>query len=322
MKHAAKLAFTLFLAGFSLFAQTKSAAKSALDKPTLEAYLRYSELWIPQVTVKIDDPKPSNVVKDYYDVWVHLSYNGQMKDEMYYVSKDGANVLRGTAFDITKSPFAGDIDRLKEDQQPSFGAGDKAEVNLVVFGDFQCPVCQKEETELRKNLPGAFGEKVRVYFNDFPLTSIHPWAMKGSLYGRCMYHEGQNTFWDYHDWVYATQDQLTLENLDEKVAEWAKSKNLNSDKLKACSEDKATATEVDRTIAMGRSLQVNATPTLYINGRKLEGALEWPVLTQLLQIEIDHQAQAAKEVASAKPAAKPEDDSCCTVTIPTLSGKK
>jgi hypothetical protein len=46
------------------------------------------------------------------------------------------------------------------------------------------------------------------------------------------------------------------------------------------------------------------------------------VLTQLLQIEIDHQAQAAKEMASAKPAAKPEDDSCCTVMIPTLSGKK
>jgi protein-disulfide isomerase len=319
MKHPAKLAIPLLLAGFSLFAQAQSAAKSALDKPTLEAYLRYSELWIPQVTVKIDDAKPSNVVKDYFDVWVHLSYNGQMKDELYYVSKDGENVFKGAAFDIAKSPFQADLEHLKEDQQPSFGATDKADVNLIVFGDFQCPVCQKEETELRKNLPGAFGEKVRVYFNDFPLTTIHPWAMKASIYGRCMYHESQNTFWDYHDWIYGTQDQLTLENLDSKVAEWAKSKNLNADKIKSCSEDKAAAGEVDRSIAMGRSLQVNATPTLYINGRKLEGALEWPVLSQLLQIEIDHRAEMAKQTASA---AKPADDSCCTVTIPTLGGKK
>ena len=145
--------------------------------------------------------------------------------------------------------------------------------------------------------------------------------MKASVIGRCMYHESQNTFWDYHDWVYATQDQLTLENLDDKIGEWAKTKGLDAAKLKSCSEDKAAAAEVDRTVAMGRSLQVNATPTLYINGRKLEGALEWPVLTQLLQIEIDHQAEAAKQTASAKPG-KPEDDSCCTVTIPTLGGKK
>jgi protein-disulfide isomerase len=306
-----KLAVTLFLAAFSLVGQTKSA----LDKPTLEAYLRYSELWVPQVTVTIDDPKPSTVVKDYFDVWVHLAYNGQMKDEMYYVSKDGANVLKGSAFNIAKSPFASDLERLKEDKQPSFGA-EKPVVNLVVFGDFQCPVCQKEETELRKSLPGApFADKVRVYFDDFPLTSIHPWAMKASIIGRCMYHEGQSTFWDYHDWIYSTQDKLTLENLDSQVQDWAKTKNLDGAKLKACSEDKATAAEVDRSIAMGRSLSVSATPTLYINGRKIEGALEFNILSQLLNIEIDHQVQVAK-------AAPPADDKCCTVEIPTIGGKK
>lgn len=104
-----KLAVTLFLAAFSLLGQTKSA----LDKPTLEAYLRYSELWVPQVTVTIDDPKPSTVVKDYFDVWVHLAYNGQSKDELYYISKDGSSVVRGVAYNIAKSPFASDMDHLK-----------------------------------------------------------------------------------------------------------------------------------------------------------------------------------------------------------------
>jgi len=320
-----KIAVTLLLAALSLSAQTKpapvksTATKSALDKATLEAYLRYSELWVPQVTVKIDDPKPSTIVKDYSDVWVHLSYNGSMKDELYYVSKDGKNVLRGVAFDIAKSPFEADLQMLKEDTQPNFGAGDKATVNMVVFGDFQCPVCQKEETDLRKNLPGAFGEKVRVYFNDFPLTSIHPWAMKASIIGRCMYKESANTFWDYHDWIYANQQEITLENLDGKVQDWAKGKSMNGDKIKACSEDKAAAGEVDRSVQMGRNLQVSATPTLFINGRKMEGALDWNILSQLLQIEIDHQELVAKE-APAKTAKA--DDECCTVQIPSLAGKK
>jgi len=317
---ATSLLCSLLLASLAAVgtAQTKPAEKSALDKATLEAYLRYSELWVPQVTVKIDDPVPSTTVKDYFDVWVRLSYNGQTKDEMYYVSKDGRNVIKGTAYDITKSPFQANVDMLKQDQQPSFGAGENAAVTMVVFGDFQCPVCQREETDLRKNLPAAFGDKVRVYFNDFPLTSIHPWAMKGSLIGRCMYHQGQDAFWAYHDWVYENQKDITLENLDTKVQDFAKSKSYDPAKLQSCVADKATAAEVDRAVSMGHSLQVSATPTLFLNGRKIEGALEWAVLSQLLQIEIDHAAPAAKPVAKAT---DKTDDKCCTVEIPTLASK-
>ncbi|MEQ1887208.1 MAG: thioredoxin domain-containing protein [Bryobacteraceae bacterium] len=311
MKNSVKMFFGLLILASVGLAQQKSA----LDKATLESYLRYSELWVPQVTVKIDDPVASNTLKDYNDVWVHLSYNGQTKDEMYYVSKDGRNVIKGTAYDITKSPFQANVDLMKQDQQPHFGAGDKAVVNLVVFGDFQCPVCQKEETELRKNIPAAFGDKVRVYFNDFPLVTIHPWAMKGSIIGRCMYKQGADAFWAYHDWVYESQKDITLENLDAKAQDFAKSKAFDPAKLKSCTEDKAAASEVDRAVQMGHALQVNATPTLFMNGRKIEGALDWGVLSQLLQIEIDHATAAAKPVAKAEE----KKDDCCSVQIPMLA---
>jgi protein-disulfide isomerase len=317
-----KFAATLLLASMSLLAQNRpgaAASPSALDKSALETYLRYSELWIPQVTVNIDDPKPSTTLNGFYDVNVHLTYNGATKDEMYYVSKDGRSIVKGTAYDITKSPFQANLDLLKTDKFASFGAGPGAPVTLVVFGDFQCPVCQKEETELRKNLPAAFGDKVRVYFIDFPLTQIHPWAMKGSIAGRCMYHSGESAFWDYHDWVYANQKDITLENFDSKVSEFAKQKGMDAMQLGRCMDDKNSAAEVQSAMAQGHELAVSATPTLFINGRKIEGALDWPVLEQLLQIEIDHKAAEAKTTASA---AKPADDNCCTVEIPTIKGKK
>ena len=335
-----KFAATLLLVSYALLAQAQTAPKpatSALDKATLEAYLRYSELWIPQVTVKIDDPKPSATLNGYFDVSVHLIFNGATKDEFYFVSKDGRNVVKGIAYDIAKSPFQSNLELLKTDRQPSYGASAAgAAVTLVAFGDFQCPVCQREEADLRKNIPAAFGDKVRVYFIDFPLTQIHPWALKGSITGRCMYQAGEKAFWDYHDWIYDAQQQITLENLDAKVQEFAKQKGMDTLQLGRCLDDKAAAAEVDKAMAMGHDLAVSATPTLFLNGRKIEGALDWQVLSQLLQIEIDHKTAEMKAMSAAAkpgPPANPADDKaapgrqfdlikCCVVEIPKLGGKK
>ena len=332
-----KLFTVLLLAGCLLMAQGQPAPKSApgpksaLDKATLETYLRYSELWIPQVEVKIDDPKPS-AISGFLDVSVHLTFNGSTKDELYYVSKDGKSIVKGTAYDIAKSPFQANLDLLKSEKQPSFGAAAGAPVTLVVFSDFQCPYCQKEALELRKNIPAAFGDKVRVYFTDFPLTQIHPWAMKAAIAGRCAYRAGEAKFWDYHDWIYQNQKDITPETFDAKFQEYAKQKGLDALQLGRCMDDKAATAEVEKGMSQGHDLQVSATPTLFLNGRKLEGGVDWPVLEQLLQIEIDHKAAEVK-LAAAGAAASPnakakekEDDSCCTVNIPTLApnvkGKK
>ncbi len=118
-----KIVASFLLASFALLGQAQNTAKSALDKPTLEAYLRYAELWIPQVTVNIDDPKPSTALDGYYDVNVHLVYNGATKDEFYYVSKDGKNIIKGQTYNITRSPFQNNLDLLKTDGQPNYGAG-------------------------------------------------------------------------------------------------------------------------------------------------------------------------------------------------------
>jgi protein-disulfide isomerase len=326
-----KIAAIFLLVGLSLLAQNQSAPKSAasaaasapvsaLDKATLEAYLRYSELWIPQVTVKIDDPKPSASLDGFYDVAVHLTFNGSTKDEFYLVSKNGKNIVKGESYDIAKSPFQSNLDLLKLDHQPSYGAGANAAVNLVVFSDFQCPYCQKEEQDLRTHIPAAFGDKVRVSFVDFPLTQIHPWALKGSIAGRCSYRNGPAAFWDYHDWIYGNQKDITVENFDAKLQEYAKDKGVDALLLGRCMDDKASAAEVEKNIEMGHLLGVSATPTMFINGRKLDGGVEWNALQQLLQIEIDHQTAQARTVAAVTP--KKEDDSCCTVEIPKVGAKK
>jgi protein-disulfide isomerase len=297
---------TLLLASISVFAQTAPAPKGSLDKAKMEDYLRHMELWIPQVAVAIDDPKPAASLPGYSTLTVHLSYQGQTKDEHYYISQDGKNLIKGEVFDTTKSPFQGNLDLIKTDLQPSYGAAG-APVVLVVYGDFQCPVCKAEAQIMRTNVTKTFPDNVRVYFKDFPLESIHPWARAASDTGRCIFKQDPQAFWKFHDWICENQESVTVENLNSKVMGWAKDGGVDSIQLGRCVEGKTTDSEVVSNIMEGRSLGVDATPTTFLNGRKLVGNMEWPMLQQLIQMEIEHQAKTHDA-----------DEKCCVVNIPKL----
>jgi len=276
------------LAIFAMLAAAQAPTRqNLLDKAGLEAYLRRLELWIPQVAVQIDDPKPSPYLKGFMDVVVHLSYNGQGKDEHYLVAADGTGLVKGEGFDLTRSPFQANLDKIKTADQPSFGGGANAPVNLVVFGDFQCPYCKAEAEVIRKNVAQTFNDKVRVVFKDFPLEAIHPWARAGSVAGRCVYKQDAKKFWDFHDWIYAGQEEISVENLKAKVTEWAAKNGMDAAAYGTCLNDKAIDAEVSANLQEGRALGINATPTSYMNGFKLEGSVKWEVLEQIITMELN-----------------------------------
>jgi protein-disulfide isomerase len=318
MKTVALLLFTLTAFGQQVkttqpakppAAQAPAGTKSALDKATLEAYLRYVELWLPAVEVKIDDAKPAPELPGFFDVWVHLIYKGSAKEQQYYVSADGKKILRGDVFEINKSPFQANLDKLKTDQQPTYGEPANAPVSMVVFTDFQCPYCKEEAQILRENLAKSFPGKVRVTFMDFPLDQIHNWARTAAIAGRCVYKQNPAAFWDYFDWVYENQQAIGLDNFNSKFQIFASDKKLDGMALGRCVENKTSEPDVNREVAEGHALEVSATPTIFMNGRKLENMLPWATLEQLINIELDHNAKTAKAAA---------DDACCTVTIPKI----
>jgi len=261
-------------------------AKSALDKATLEAYLRHVDLYRGEVTFKIDDPKPSKYLAGFSEVLVHLIYNNVEKDELYYISADGQIIIKGDVYDMNKRPFQANLDKLTLADQPSFGPAD-APVTIVEFGDFQCPDCRMEAPILRHNLTDAFGGKVRVVFKNFPLESVHPWARAAAIVGRCVYHQDQSAFWKFYDWIYDNQEKITGENLSAKALEWAGQNGVDGTQLGRCIDTKATEPEVDRSIAEGRALGIQGTPTLFINGRKI-GGLVWPDLQMVVNKEVEY----------------------------------
>src|SRR5207249_3133578 len=110
---------------------------SALDKPTLEAYVRHLFVWGTPIKVDISEPKPAPLA-GMVEVNVHASAGNASQDILFYISKDGQKIVQGTLFDVKDNPFKADLDKLKTDGQPSFGTPG-APVVLVLFSDFQCP---------------------------------------------------------------------------------------------------------------------------------------------------------------------------------------
>jgi len=274
-----------------------ASGKGALDKSTFEKYLRHLELFRGDVTFKIDDPQPSRYLPGFSEVRVHLIFNSAEKDELFYVSSDGQTIIRGDVFQLGKSPFQSNLDKLTLTDQPSFGPAD-APVTIVEFGDFECPDCKMEAPILRHDVSDAFAGKVRVYFKNFPLESVHPWARAAAIAGRCVYQQGQPAFWKFYDWDYENQDQITGDNLNAKVLAWAGENGVDTVKLGQCIDTKASEPEVDRSIAEGHALGVQGTPTLFINGRKI-GGLMWPDLQLVINKELEFVSPPRASIAPA-----------------------
>ena len=288
-------------------ATAAAKTKSALDKSALEAYVRHMFLWGTPVKIEVRDPKPAPF-PGFLQVLVHATAGEATQDELFYVSKDGQKMLRGQLYDIKDNPFREDLDLLKTEFQPSIGTAG-APVVLVMFSDFQCPFCKDEAKMIRQNLISAYSKEVRLYFKDFPLEQIHPWAKTAAIAGRCIFRQNPAAFWNYYDWVFEHQAEITPENVKTKIVEYASSSGSQIDALQLgrCLDTRATLAEVDKNIADAKLLRINSIPTLFVNGRRLVGNQGWSLIRQAIDYEIDYQ----------KTAQNAGEQACCELKIPS-----
>jgi protein-disulfide isomerase len=201
-----------------------------------------------------------------------------------WVSKDGKYLLRGEMVDMSKDGFAENRAKLDLKAAPSTG-NPLATVTIVEFADFECPVCRQLHEAIRGLLPRY--PQVRLVFKDFPLEQMHPWARTGALAGRCAYQQDPKAFWKMYDNLYDHQDLISAANAWDKAVDYAAQSGLKTDVFKACMTSPDATAEIDASIANGKLLDVNSTPTLFVNGRRIVGA-DAHQLEQIIQYELQH----------------------------------
>lgn len=135
---------------------------------------------------------------------------------------------------------------------------------LVFFLDLECPYCAKTEKEIFPILK----EKKDLFsgFFLFPL-SIHILSFKASAGAYCFKKIGDDLFFDYINWFYEERGNIELENIDLKIYEFAKEKNIEKEFLECYMKPENIKTVLE-TIQMGIDLNVQTTPTIFYNGKK------------------------------------------------------
>jgi protein-disulfide isomerase len=139
-----------------------------------------------------------------------------------------------------------------------------AKVTIVEFSDFQCPFCSRVVPTL-KQIEDSYKGKVRIAFKNLPLD-MHPNAQPAAEAAMAAHEQGK--FWEMHDKLFANQQQLDRPSLEK----YAEELGLNLARFKAALDSGKYRERVKQDAAEAAKIGVSATPTLFVNGHKLEGA--------------------------------------------------
>jgi len=246
----------------------KPGTHATADLPSdavVDSFLRQQFGYQSDITWKILSIKPSPI-EGLSEVNVVLA-NGQGQQlSKFYVGPDGQHAVVGEIIPFGARPFDPAKKALdKGVSGPSKGPKD-APVMIVEFGDLQCPACKAAQPTIEKLV--ADEPNAHFVFQNFPLE-MHNWAAKGAAYADCVGRASNEAFWKFVSKTYETQQDVTAENVDEKLTALADAAGVKGADIAACAAKPETKARVDASIALGKSVDVTGTPTLFINGRKV-----------------------------------------------------
>lgn len=150
--------------------------------------------------------------------------------------------------------------------------GDKDSKNVLIeYGDFQCPACGSAYPIL-KEISETYKDKLAFVFRNNPLTTIHPNARAGSAAAEAA--GLQDKYWEMHDILYEKQNEWSSADTDKRITlfvSYATQVGIKDlDKFRTDIASKNVNSKIDYDLALGKKVPVTGTPTILLNGKKIE----------------------------------------------------
>lgn len=177
---------------------------------------------------------------------------------------------------VSKSRVDVQPDYVVSSNDQALGLGEGADLTVVMFGDYECAYSREMSTVFRR-MAAKYGSRVRFVYRDYPLSTIHPRAYDAAVAAECAGE--QMSFWSYFDRLYSSPDELEYEDL----LRHGTATGLEPIQFERCLEDGRYAPRVDEDVAAAQALGLRGTPSLFLNGRRIEGAISEPDLEKAIE---------------------------------------
>jgi len=234
----------------------------------------------PEVHLSVGAPSTSPEFPSYQSVLVTIDgATGAKQNLTLLISKDHSSMKRMIDFDLRRDPFAETMNKINTSGRPTRGAKG-AKVVLVSFDDFECPWCSRLHQTLFPEILKEYGDRVTFIYKDYPMVQLHPWAMHAAVDANCLAAQNNGAYWDFADTIHANQSEVNAEKaspdrldaIDRLTFSQVEKYHLDQVKLRACvkAQDESS---VQASMKEAESVGVEATPTLFINGERLNGAV-------------------------------------------------
>jgi protein-disulfide isomerase len=275
----------------------------------IERQVRFTYSIPASVKITIGPPHPSDFT-NYDAVTITMEGGDKKQTHEFLLSKDGKTLVRMSKLDLTKDPYAEAMKKIDLNGRPTRG-NRNAKVVVVNFDDFQCPFCSRMHQTLFPELLKEYGDRVEFVYKDYPLTEIHPWATRAAVDANCLAAQNNDAYWDFADHIHASQREVNSEKgrdaqfatLDHLTLEQGQKHNLDQTKLQACVKAQ-NEDAIKASMHEAEGVGVSATPTLFVNGQEMDGALPVNEMRAALDRALE---QAGVPVPSHSPASSPRE---------------
>jgi protein-disulfide isomerase len=251
------------------------------SQDTVNSFLFQMFGYDPAITWKVNEIRPSEM-PGLAEVSVVITNAQGANLNRLLVSSDGKHAVTGDVLPFGAKPFDDARAKLEKGVSGPAKGPAKAAVTIVEFSDMQCPHCAKAAPAIEQLL--AQDPEAHFVFQNFPL-SLHNWAEKAADYVDCVGRAGNDAVWKFIQKTFEEQANITEANADEKLKTIATASGANAGEAAACAAKPDTKTRVQASIALGKSVGVNSTPTVFINGRSIPGAAPVELLKKIVDFE-------------------------------------
>jgi len=273
-------------------AKAHNAATPSAKQPSVEelnGFMHHMFGYDPNIKWKVENVKPSEV-PGVTEVVAAFGDPVQQRTP-FYVASDLKHAFIGQIIPFGADPFAPVRTKLAEQARGPVQGNAEAPVQIVEFSDFECPHCKRAQPKIEQLISQS--QNARLVFENFPLSQIHKWADRAAGYADCIARKSPEQFWKFAKGVYDQQEQITDDSAATKLSAIATDAGAEANATAACADSAETKARVMQQYELGVSVGVTATPTLFINGRKIENVNDTPV--EILKQMVEFEAQEAKK---------------------------